>query len=277
MKKNINKPKILVLSNLKNSTINILKSTISLAKMVDGDIQFFYVKKPTEIVEKDNQLSANRAINQEHNVIENKIQNLINPISKDYGVSINYSYSFGNVKNEIDKYITEHQPDIIVLGKKQSNSLSFIGDNITAFILKKYPGIVMIADNQNYLEPNKELSLGLLNNIEPSVNKDLLEHLISYTQEPIKSFKIIKNSNTFKETDITSDKKTIEYVFEHNDNTIKNLSNYLSINNINLLYMDRGNKNSKSKKRLLKSEINEVLKNLNVSLLLTGNREYNVA
>lgn len=277
MKKNINKHKILVLSDLKNATSNILKSTISLAKMVNGDIHFFYVKKPTEIVEKDNQLSANRAINQEHNIIENKIQNLIAPISNDYGVNINYSYSFGNVKNEIDKCIAEHKPDIIVLGKKQSKSLNFIGDNITAFILKKYPGIVMIADNQNYLEPNKELSLGLLNTIEPSANKELLEHLIGYTQEPLKSFKIIKNSNTFKEPNITSNKKTVEYVFEHNENTIKNLSNYLSVNNINLLCMDRESKDSKNKKRLLKSEINEVLKNLNVSLLLTGNQKYNIA
>lgn len=277
MKKNINKHKILVLSDLKNATSNILKSTISLAKMVNGDIHFFYVKKPTEIVEKDNQLSANRAINQEHNIIENKIQNLIAPISNDYGVNINYSYSFGNVKNEIDKCIAEHKPDIVVLGKKQSKSLNFIGDNITAFILKKYPGIVMIADNQNYLEPNKELSLGLLNTIEPSANKELLEHLIGYTQEPLKSFKIIKNSNTFEEPSITSNKKTVEYVFEHNDNTIKNLSNYLSVNNINLLCMDRESKDSKNKKRLLKSEINEVLKNLNVSLLLTGNQKYNIA
>lgn len=277
MEKTINKHKILVLSNLKSSTSNILKSTISLAKMVNGDIHFFYVKKPTEIIEKDNQLSANRAINQEYNVIENKIQNLLTPISNDYGITINYSYSFGNTKSEIDKCITKHKPDIIVLGKKESKSLNFIGDNITAFILKKYSGIVMIADNHNYMEPNKQLSLGLLNNIEPSVNKEFFAHLINYTQEPIKLFKIIKSSNAFKETDMTSDKKTIEYVFEHNDNTIKNLSNYLSINNINLLCMDRRNKNARTNKRLLKSEINEVLKNLNVSLLLTSNQEYTIA
>ncbi|MGE5943405.1 MAG: hypothetical protein ACM31G_03595 [Flavobacteriales bacterium] len=186
MEKNISKHKILVLSDLKNSTSNILKSTISLAKMFNGDIQFFYVKKPTEIIEKDNQLSANRAINQEYNVIENKIQNLLNPISKDYGININYSYSFGNVKSEIEKCITNYKPDIIIIGKKQSNSLNFIGDNITAFILKKHSGIIMIADHQNCLEPDKGLSLGLLNSMEPSVNNQLLDHLIGCTQEPIK-------------------------------------------------------------------------------------------
>jgi len=75
------------------------------------------------------------------------------------------------------------------------------------------------------------------------------------------------------EIDIPQDKKTIEYVFEYNDNTIKNLSNYLSKNNINLLCIDRGEKNDVNKKNLIKSDIDDVIKNLNVSILITGGQD----
>ena len=138
MEKYIDKYKILVLSDLKSTNGYILRSTISLANMINGDIHFLYVKKPTEIVEKDNQLSANRIINQMHSETDKKIKKLIDPISKEYDVNINYKYTFGNVKNEIENYIMDYQPDIIVLGKRKSNALNLVGDNITNFILNKY-------------------------------------------------------------------------------------------------------------------------------------------
>lgn len=273
MEKNIDKYKILVLSDLKNSASNIIKSTVSLAKMINADVELFHVKDPIKVIEKENQLSANRIINQQYNITQKKIQNLINPICKDYGVTINYTYSFGNVKNEIEEFIIENKPDVIVLGKRKSKAISFMGDNITDFVLKEYHGVIFIINKQNYLEPNKELSLGIFNGINSSINTRIIEDLIDHSQKPIKSFKILKNSNTLMEIDIPQDKKTIEYVFEYNDNTIKNLSNYLSKNNINLLCIDRGEKNDVNKKNLIKSDIDDVIKNLNVSILITGGQD----
>jgi nucleotide-binding universal stress UspA family protein len=235
------KYKILVLSDLKESKSKTLLSTVSLAKMIDADINFFYVKKPNEILEKENQLSANRVINKEYYLTEKEIQNLITPISKDYGVTINYAYVFGNIKNEIEKFINDSKPDIIVLGKRKPKALSFIGDNITDFVLKTHSGAIMIADNESVLEP-------------------------------MKSFKIIKNQNTTKKTDALTGGKMVEYVFEHNVNTIKHLSGYLSKNNINLLCVDRVQNNKKT--NLIKSDIKKIIKNLNVSLLFTGKEEY---
>jgi len=266
------KYKILVLSDLKKSTSKTLKSTVSLAKMIDADINFFYVKKPNEILEKENQLSANRLINQEYNLTEKKIQDLINPISKDYGVTINYAYAFGNIKNEIEKFINDCKPDIIVLGKRKSKTLSLIGDNITDFVLKTHSGAILIANKEIALASNQDLSLGMLNSIATTFNIDLIEDLIANTKEPVKSFKIIKNPNVSKKTDVTKGKKMVEYVFEHNDNTIKNLSRYLLKNDISLLCIDRVQDDNKT--NLMKSDIKEVIKNLNVSLLFTGKQEY---
>ncbi|WP_338357204.1 universal stress protein [Yeosuana marina] len=269
MKKN--KYKILVLTDLKDSTSTTIKSTISLSKMIDGDIELFYVKNASDVVKRDNQLSAIRTINGEYRAANKKIQNLIKSVSDDYHVTINYRLAIGNVKNEIVTYIEEHQPDIIVLGKRKSKPLNFIGDNITDFILKTHNGVIMIAANENPLEPNKKLSLGILNGIEQTSNIVFAEDLISYAQKPLKLFKIIKSSNTTKETNSLEDKQTVEYVFEHGDNSISTLSNYLSKKNINLLCIDRDKKDGNNKVNTSKLDIKDVISKLNVSLLLSGN------
>lgn len=271
-----NKYKILVLSDLKDSKATILKSTISLAKMIDADIQLFYVKKPTDIIEKDNQLSAIRTINDEYTTTNKKLENVVTSFSKDYGIDIHYKFEIGNVKNEIDTYIKEFQPDIIVLGKRKSKPLNFIGENIIGFVLKMFDGVIMIAGNENPLEPNGKLSLGLLNDIEHPFNIEFVENLMAHTQKPLKSFKIVKTQKEANETHVPSNKKIVEYVFEQGDNSIKNLSNYISKNDINLLCINREKKSNYQKSKPIKSNINDLINTLDVSLLLTGNHDYHL-
>jgi nucleotide-binding universal stress UspA family protein len=260
-----NNYKILVLSDLKSDVKSILKSSISLAKMIHGDLNFFHVKGATDIVEKDNQLSAIRSINSEYKTINKKIQNLTIPISEEYGISINTKFSFGNVKGEIEKYIKELQPDIIVLGKRKSKPFNFIGDHITDFILKAHSGVIMIASKNNPLAPNKEILLGTLNDLELSKNLVFADNLIENAKKPLKSFKIVENTNALNETQTSTNGKTIEYLFEKNDNSMKNISNYISKNKINLLCVNRDGQNNKNK-----ADIKEIIEKLNVSLLLSS-------
>ena len=259
----INKYKILVLSDLNKSTSKTLKSSISIAKIVNADINFFYVKKPTEVVEKESQLSAMRTINKEYFSIDKKIKSIIGPMSKKYEVNINHTFTIGNVKNEIEKYIDENKPDIIFLEKRKPKVTNFIGDNITKFILKKYKGTIVIADDDNVLEPNKELSLGLFNSVNTS--DKFSKNIINSTQKPLTAFKISNNPSILKEEQILNDKKTVEYVFEKGDSVIKNISNYLSKSNINLLFISREKDNTNSTKQNIKYVIN----NLDCSLILT--------
>ncbi|MFK8059732.1 MAG: universal stress protein, partial [Polaribacter sp.] len=60
-------------------------------------------------------------------------------------------------------------------------------------------------------------------------------------------------------------KKTVEYVFSKGDDIIKNISNYLLKSNINLLFINREEKNTKSTNLALK----EVINKLDCSLILT--------
>ncbi|MFT4575129.1 MAG: hypothetical protein ACI9SI_000027 [Polaribacter sp.] len=257
-----NKHKILVLSDLNESTSKTLISGVSLAKIVEADINFFYVKKATEVVDKDNQLSAIRTINENYRSIDKKINCIINPISDNYNVNINHTFTIGNVKNEIGRYIDENKPDIIVLGKRKSKRMNFIDAGITDYILKNYKGVIMISDAENSLEPNKELSLGMFNNVNPN---SFIESIIRSTQKTIRSFKIVESSRSTKQEMLSLDKNRIEYVFVKGDNAIKNISNYLSKSNTNLLFVNREKKNSNSKQ----SNIKEVIKTLNCSIILT--------
>jgi hypothetical protein len=257
------KYKVLVLSDLNTSAIKTLKSSVSIAKIVNADIDFFYVKKATDVVEKESQLSAMRTINKEYFTVDKKIKELISPISESYNININHSFIIGNVKNEIEKYIDKNKPDIVVLGKRKSKITNFIGDNIAQFILKKYDGTIVISDEKNPLKPNDELSLGIFNHTE--FNNVFKENILNATQKPVISFKISESSKNLKEEIISENNKTVEYVFEKGDNVIKNISNYLSKSNVNLLFVNREN----DKKNAVKPTINEVINNLNCSLILT--------
>ena len=252
-----NKYKILVLSDLNKTTSNTLKSSVSLAKIVDTDINFLYVKKTTEVVKKENQLSAMRAINKDHLVSNKKIKDLIRPFSENYNVNINHTFTIGNLKNEIDKYIDDNKPDVIILGKRKSKVINFIGDNIIQFILKKHKGIIVIVDDKNVLEPNKELQIGLFNSTK--ANSVFTNNIVKSTKKPLKSFKIAEDSNSLKEE---VGEKTSEYIFTKGDNALKNISNFISKSKINLLFVDR------KKENLINTNIKDLINILDCSLIL---------
>jgi nucleotide-binding universal stress UspA family protein len=248
----------------------MLKSAAGLAKMIDAELEVYHVTKPSDIVASENQLSAMRTINSKHKSIDKKIQNLITPIEKDFGITIPYSYSFGNVKNEIGAYIKKRQPDIIVIGKRKSKPFNLIGDSITAFVLNTHDGAVLITTDNDVLLPNNEISLGLLNSSKPSLNLDFTEDLMKHIQKPLKSFKIIKNSTAVKEVSKATDDETTEFVFEQNDGTIQNLDNYLLKNNISLLMIDREQKDTLDTKKLIMLDINSVIGKFNTPILISG-------
>lgn len=267
--------KILVLSDLKGSTKSTLTSTVSLAKIIDGIIEFYHVQKPTDVIKQDNQFSAIRTINSEFSASEKKIKTLLSSISEKYNLKIKYKSSIGNVKNEIINRIQEINPDVIVLGKRKHKILNFGGDNMTQFILKHHKGPVFIAAEENALEPNKKLSLGIFQEKQKALDIDFADELIQNTKPPLKSFKIgevAPQANSIQ--DVFGDIKTLDYVFEHGgDSAIENLSKYLTKNNIDLLCVGRDNKQTQDTVKLMSNDVRDVVSKLGVSLLIAGRKK----
>ncbi|MFH6603231.1 universal stress protein [Maribacter algicola] len=265
---------IAVLSDLNKSSSATIKSTVALAKMIGGDIAVFHVKKPSDVINRDNQLSAMRTINDEHTKVDRQMKNLTMSISEEFGIDIDYSFTFGHVKNEISVYIEKNRPDIIVLGKPKSNSFKVLGDSITEFVLNKHSGVVMITSDKAGPVPNQKIAFGTYNNSEPDMNFEFAKDIMEHAQTPLKSFKIIKNSESTKYDPKSKNKRTIEYVFEHNDGAIKNLSKYLSKNNINILSVDRTEKGANELQNQMTPDIAAIIKKLDVTLLVSGKQEY---
>jgi len=143
MKKN--NYKVLVLIDLKKSAKSELKSAVSLAKMMDGDIMLLHVKKPSDLVDRESQLSAMRTINQEQLASTKKMKDLVKPYSNDRTLHIGSKLVIGNLKHEVGAYLDRYKPDVVVLGKKNIKTLSIIGDNLVKFVMNKHKGTVMIA------------------------------------------------------------------------------------------------------------------------------------
>ena len=97
----------------------------------------------------------------------------------------------------------------------------------------------------------------------------------------LKSFKILKNSEvsevSVKKIDSTTNNE-VAFVFENNDNTIENISNYVAINKVNLLCVNRtSHKKDKSTTSLsLTANINDIIKNINVPVILMGQTNYSL-
>ncbi|MDO6491250.1 MULTISPECIES: universal stress protein [unclassified Cellulophaga] len=253
------KYKILVLSDLKETTVATLQSTVNLAKTINGDVSFFYAKKASDVVVRDNQLSAMRSINEQYNSTDHIISNIIKPISKASNTKIKHSFSFGNVKNEIAKQIEEQQPDVIVLGKRKSKMINIIGDHITDFVLKNYKGLVLITTKNGEVTPVNSLTLGVLNEKKEFFNLKFIEDLIKNSQKTITPLTVAEKGN--KEQAILDSKEAIDFVPEQGGNEISYISKYLLKSNINLLCVNRATKG-----------VRNVINKADVSLLLYTNK-----
>ncbi|MFX0556221.1 universal stress protein [Maribacter sp. CXY002] len=272
------KHKIVVFTDLKKSIDNTLKSAISLAKIVNADIELFHVTKASEVVNMESQLSVIRNINNDYITVDNTMKNIVKAYSQESSVHISHTYAIGRPKHEIDKYIKEKKPDIVVLRKKKTKLLGLLGNSITKMVLESYSGTIFMADDNHVLDLNKKISLAILNDNGKRQEIDFADNLFSHSDGPLKSFKIVADSNNITPSESYYGKKTIEYVFEKRDHTIKSLSTYITLSNINLLCLDRAenNPNNRNKNGIGNSNIKEIINALNVPLLLTGKPKYTI-
>lgn len=259
-----NRSKILVLSDINKSTDKTLQSAINLAEILNGSIELFCVKKPTDIINKESQLSAIRSINQEYITASNKVKSILNEVKNDGNIKINSKISIGNLKDEISEYIKKVNPEIIVLGKKKAKFLNFSGDNIMSFILKEFRGTVMVTSDKKMFEITDSLNLGAINNLETSGKNYIIDNILSKTKKPITLFKVAEGVVGNNEVNLEGHR---EFIFEKDDNVIKNISKYLSKSNINLLFIDRSN----DKFINSKSSIQDIANTVDCPLILSPN------
>lgn len=163
-----NKYKILVLSDLKEKSVQALSYAAKLSNEIDAKVEFFYVKSATELAQTENPLLTMRVITEVCNQTDKIIKDLVNPISKENNIKIKTTFAYGNVKNEIKNCIKTSQPDMIILGERKQKKFKLLGDNITRLVHKNYDGVIFVATDKNVFDSRGKVSLdnlGLKNNI----------------------------------------------------------------------------------------------------------------
>lgn len=268
-----NKHKIALFTDLQGDISSLLKSAVSLAQMINGEIEVFNVTKPTAIIGKENQLSAMRSISHEYVLTEKRMKDLISPITTNFKVPIKYSSTFGNIRNEIDRFLKENNPDILVLGRNKSKHFNTADDRIINFVLNVFKGTVLIVSHDKGLEPGKKIGIGSLNCSESAFNMSFTEDLFFHANNTIKAFNIVETSNTLPQTSGFLGRKTINYVFDNNENTVNNLPLYLTRSNIDLLFLEGRKKVKEDLSRLLNTY--EIVRKSNINLLITGEKHNN--
>ena len=267
--KNTTKYKILVLSDLTDASAQVLKSASRMAQIIEGEIEIFHVRKPTKIVKKESHLSAVRVLKDHYVQVKKKLETMSVAVSENTQIKVNYFFSFGNVKNEIVEHIEKSKPDIIVLGKRTSNTPNFLGDNIFTLILKKFQGVIMVANNEYVLEAQTKLSLGLYNSINTEYNIPCINSIISNTNRPICSFSVTDSTTEIIVESDKSKENIVSFVFDKNDQTLKTMSNYMYKNDVNLLLVDRKSAANNSTSLSI-SDLNELAYTIKIPLLLSN-------
>ena len=263
-----NKQHIAVITDTEDDMSYLLKSAVSLAKMISGEIQVLSVKKPTQFIGKGNQLSAMRSINQNYILTDKRIKNLVLPIMEKYDVSINYTSTFGNIKSEIERYLNVNKPDILVLGRRKSKAFNTADDRIINFVLGIFEGTVLIVSPNKGLEPGKKIGIGSLNCSKAAFATSFTEDLFFNANSSLKSFNLLDNSDMEQGIGNVLGRKTINYVFDRSENTVKKLPDYLTKSKIDLLFMER----RKREKISLSKPLNtyDIVRNSDINLLIIG-------
>jgi hypothetical protein len=262
MKKN----NIVALINLDNPEPNLIQNSINVARSMNAELTFFYVKRGAEVVQNENHISAIQTLTDSHMETDGKMRELLASYQQFTDVELRSQIAIGNVKTQIEKHLQKTGPDLVILGKRSKKVLPWDGDRLSQFVVKKFQGMVLIAATDEVLELNEQLSVGMLSNLQTDASKGFITDLLKTTTQPLKSFRIANRTSDDHPSN-PNPIKSVEYVFDSGDNAVKNLSTYVLRNKVNLLCADRDQFTQRSRKAAA-TNMNEIIHELPSSLLL---------
>lgn len=260
--------RILYLCDLERFSIPTLRNTVDLAKLLDAQIEMFYVKKVTDLAKADNQLSVMREMSRDFIDSENQFKEVISSFSEEVQKLISYKIGYGNLKQEIAREIKMVKPDVIVLGKRKPKAISFAGDGLTEFVYNQHEGDIVISTDHSDIISDDEISLGTLNLHKDHFNETLGEVLLMKSKQPIKRFNTIASA-TNDSFSGNSNLEDVVFNFEEKPDLITNIAKYILLNNINLLFIERNKFHGSSSGSGSSFAMNNLLDNLNVSLWIS--------
>jgi ABC-type enterochelin transport system substrate-binding protein len=113
----------------------------------------------------------------------------------------------GNIQNCILDKVKEIQPNLIILGKRKSKFLDFIGDKVTQFVIDNCDTSVLICSSNREVHYFSDLSLGFFGEAIEKSDFQIINHLNESTRS-VRYFGIRSKMSSL-ETNAASEKKIL--------------------------------------------------------------------
>ncbi len=265
------KYRLLVLMDLSKASEIALKNAVQLAKVIEGSVEAFHVKAPTDVVKYENQFSAMRAIHEDYGNTKSRLRQIIRKIEKENGIPIAYQIAYGNIKKAIKEHISKVQPEIVLLGKRKSKLVNFLGSGVTKFVLKQCSTNILISGEDHKFHSYTDISLGVYGEILQQKGFEIINDLNLQGTNRIRFFKIRDQKDSQKSAETQqNEQETLSYVFSEGSNALDGLASYISRTNTQLFCIPR----KSNKKRLLfqfngvETPLKQVIQKLDIPVLI---------
>ena len=266
----------LVLTDFSEASYNALKYTISLAKLIKGNIHVCHIADPSRIVKDDNQVAALRELNVETEKIEKKIRVIIEMIQAEGLNAIPYS-SIGNIINEFKELNTIIKPEVVILGKKIEENPKLTG-KLSSYLMNQYDGSLFIIGEDSVFQNDTKISVACNKNTFDLYDPNLIFSLNNQTKAPIRLLNIkgskdstekIIAPQTWGESSYELDQK---FHIDQNSTVLAELLHCVTNNNNNLLCIGRGKPRSYLQRLLSKgtTTVSGVVNKIHTPILVLG-------
>lgn len=270
---------LLVLMDKSKASYTALTNAVNLAKLIDASIDILQVRSPTSVVRYENQIASMRAIDEDRTKQKKELKDIVRLISEEENLPIISNFTFGNIKNEIKNHIEKTKPDIIVLGKRKRKVVNFLGDGITADLLKTHNGGILISGNKEAFTSYNTKSIGFLNNSSDIEKIAIANDLKKLNNKPLKIFKMsqdgvlkTKKIGVEKMNNQEVDKNNIVYEFDSKSDTANAMTNFIMKNNLALLFVNNKETNDRSLLSRLNNTLTKTIEKTNIPILIFNSK-----
>jgi len=265
----------LVLTDFSEASYSALKYTISLAKLIKGNIHICHIANPSNIVKNDNQVAAMRDVNSETEKIGKKIGAIVEMIIAEGINAIPYC-SIGNIIYEFKELTNQLKPDVVILGKKKENPK--LSGKITSYLMNEYLGSLLIVKEDKIFQNGTKISVACNNNIFDLYDPKLIFSLNNQTKLPLKLLNIKQKNDSNQKITIPQTWRESSYEIdesiqlEQNTTIVDSLLQHIINNDTELLCIGR-DKSRNYLQRIFSSSpstLKDVVNKIDTPILVMG-------
>ncbi|MFD0862056.1 universal stress protein [Sungkyunkwania multivorans] len=265
--------RLLVLTDLSEASERALRNAAQLAKVINGSVEALHVISIALVVDQENQVMAMRKLHKKYRKTKAMVREMVEKIAKTEDVSISTKIDYGNVKDIMLDYIKTAEPDIVVLGRRKSKVVDFIGDGITSYIIDNCQSNILISGDTQQFHSFSELSLGVYGKEIAAEGFEIIDHLHQKTNQPMRFFSIGEKEEATKGTEQESNnaQDRVSYVFVKGANALEGLANYVKHSDTRLFCIPRLSKSKSIWRKKEAVNVNTMVRLLDIPVLIVNN------